>query len=121
MTSKRRLPADIPTLRISDERLYYSGKHKQHGMNVQLLADRVGRLVSAVSALPGTVHDATAARAVALIDALVGADATTFAGKDCQGAGCTIRTPFRRRRHRLRLSRGETRCMGGIRGSRSLL
>ncbi|MFI6744347.1 transposase family protein, partial [Nonomuraea sp. NPDC050451] len=35
----------IPIDRLADERPYYSGKHKQHGMNVQLLADPAGRLV----------------------------------------------------------------------------
>ncbi len=35
----------IPIDRLADERPYYSGKHKQHGVNVQLLADPAGRLV----------------------------------------------------------------------------
>ncbi|SDL54087.1 hypothetical protein SAMN05421869_12716 [Nonomuraea jiangxiensis] len=34
----------IPIDRLADERPYYSGKHKQQGMNVQLLADPAGRL-----------------------------------------------------------------------------
>lgn len=35
----------IPIDRVADERPYYSGKHKRHGMNVQVLADPAGRLV----------------------------------------------------------------------------
>ncbi|MFC7717388.1 transposase family protein [Nonomuraea recticatena] len=84
----------IPIDRLADERPYYSGKHKQHGVNVQLLADPVGRLVWASPALPGAVHDMSAARTVGLIDALT-------------SAGGTIRTPFKRHRHRPGLSRSQ--------------
>lgn len=31
--------------RIAADRPYYSGKHKRHGMNVQVLADPAGRLL----------------------------------------------------------------------------
>ncbi len=95
----------IPIDRLADERPYYSGKHKRHGMNVQLLADPMGRLVWASPALPGAVHDVSAARKVGLIDALTSADVKTFADKGYQGAGATIRTPFKRHRHRPWLSR----------------
>lgn len=92
---------------MADERPYYSGKHKQHGMNIQLLADPMGRLAWASPALPGAVHDVTAARKIGLIDALTGAGVTTFADKGYQGAGGAIRTPFKRHRHRPWLSRGQ--------------
>lgn len=51
------------------------------------------------------MHDLTAARIAGLIDALTANGVTTFADKGCQGAGGTVRTPFKRHRHRLRLSR----------------
>ncbi|ETK33066.1 transposase IS493 [Microbispora sp. ATCC PTA-5024] len=86
----------IPIDRVADQKPYYSGKHKRHGMNVQVLGDPAGRLVWASPALPGAVHDLTAARTVGLIDALTGADVMTFADKGYQGAGGTIRTPFKR-------------------------
>ncbi|GAA5047967.1 hypothetical protein HNP84_000270 [Thermocatellispora tengchongensis] len=95
----------IPIDRLADERPYYSGKHRRHGMNVQVLADPAGRLVWASPALPGATHDLTAARTVGLIDALTTAGVRTFADKAYQGAGGTIRTPFKRHRHRPRLSR----------------
>jgi hypothetical protein len=38
------------------DRPYYSAKHKCHGMNVQVIADPVGRLVWASPALPGARH-----------------------------------------------------------------
>jgi hypothetical protein len=95
----------IPIDRVADQKPYYSGKHKRHGVNVQVIADAAGRLVWASAALPGAVHDLTAARTQGIIDALTGANVMTFADKGYQGAGGTIRTPFKRRRHRPKLSR----------------
>ena len=95
----------IPIDRVADQRPYYSGKHKRHGINVQVVADCKGRLTWASPALPGAVHDLTAARTHGLIDALSRANVMTFADKAYQGAGGSIRTPFKRRRHRPRLSR----------------
>ena len=48
--------------RIAEDRPYYSGKHKRHGVNVQVLADTRGRLLWVSPALPGAVHDVRAAR-----------------------------------------------------------
>ncbi|WP_460492195.1 transposase family protein [Dactylosporangium cerinum] len=95
----------IPIDRVADQRPYYSGKHHRHGVNVQVIADAAGRLVWASPALPGSVHDLTAARTHGIIDILTSADVMTFADKGYQGAGGTVRTPFKRHRHRLRLSR----------------
>ncbi|GAB2443684.1 hypothetical protein GCM10027187_03470 [Streptosporangium sandarakinum] len=64
-------------------------------------------MVRASPALPGAVHDLTAARIVGLIDALTVNGVPTFADKGYQGAGGTVRTPFKRHRHRPRLSRGQ--------------
>jgi hypothetical protein len=47
--------------RVADDRPYYSGKHKRHGVNVQVLADSRGRLPWASPALPGSTYDLTAA------------------------------------------------------------
>ncbi len=81
----------IPIDRVADQRPYYSGKHKRHGMNVQVLADAAGRLVWASPALPGSVHDFTAARTHSLIDAL-----TSTQRAELRGQGLP-----RRPRHRL--------------------
>jgi hypothetical protein len=43
------------------DRPYYSGKHKAHGVNVQVIADPAGRLIWASPALPGARHDMGAA------------------------------------------------------------
>jgi hypothetical protein len=52
------------------DRAFYSGKHKRHGVNVQVLADPAGRLIWASPALPGARHDMGAAREHRIIDAL---------------------------------------------------
>ncbi|GAA0954435.1 hypothetical protein GCM10009560_78360 [Nonomuraea longicatena] len=73
---------------------------------IDRLADPVGRLVWASPALPGAIHDISQARTVGLIDTLTSAGVKIFADKCCQGAGGTIRTPFKRHRYRPWLSRG---------------
>ncbi|MEH1055985.1 transposase family protein [Micromonospora sp. CPCC 206171] len=95
----------IPIDRVADQKPYYSGKHKKHGVNVQVVADAAGRLVWASPALPGSTHDLTAARAHGIIDALTTADVMTFADKGYQGARGSVRTPFKRRCFRPKLSR----------------
>jgi DDE superfamily endonuclease/Helix-turn-helix of DDE superfamily endonuclease len=95
----------IPIDRVADQKPYYSGKHKRHGVNVQVIADPAGRLVWATPALPGATHDLTAARDLGIIDALTRANVMTFADRGYQGAGGTVRTPFKRHRHRPPLSR----------------
>jgi hypothetical protein len=52
------------------DRPYYSGKHKCHGVNVQVIADPAGRLIWASPALPGARHDMGAAREHGILDAL---------------------------------------------------
>ena len=87
----------LPIDRIAADRPYYSGKHKRHGMNVQVIADPFGRLLWASPALPGAVHDVRAAREHGIIDALDQADIPCWADKGYQGARGTIRVPFRGR------------------------
>ena len=95
----------IPIDRVADQKPYYSGKHKRHGVNVHVIADAAGRLVWASPALPGSIHDLTAARAHGIIDALTSADVMTFADKGYQEARGSVRTRFERRRFRPELSR----------------
>ncbi|MET8153539.1 transposase family protein [Actinoplanes sp. NPDC049668] len=108
----------IPIDRIADQKPYYSGKHKRHGVNVQVIADAAGRLVWASPALPGRTHDLTAARTHGIMDALTRANAMTFADKGYQGARGSVRAPFKRRRFRPKLSRRQkavNRAHGKIR------
>jgi hypothetical protein len=48
------------------DRAFYSGKHKAHGLNVQVIADPIGRLMWISPTLPGARHDMGAAREHAL-------------------------------------------------------
>jgi hypothetical protein len=87
----------LPIDRIAADRPFYSGKHKKHGMNVQVITDPHGRLLWASPALPGAVHDIKAARTHGIIDALTETGVKCWADKGYQGAGGTIRVPFRGR------------------------
>lgn len=84
----------LPIDRIAADRPFYSGKHKKHGMNVQVIADPKGRLLWASPALPGAVHDVRAARENAIIEALTDAGINCWAGKGNRGAAGTVRTPY---------------------------
>ena len=94
----------IPIDRVHHQKPYYSVKHRRHGVNVQVIADAAGRLVWASPALPGSAHDLTAARKHGIIAAVTSAEVMTFADKAYQGAGGTVRTPFKRHRYRPKLS-----------------
>jgi hypothetical protein len=87
----------LPIDRIAADRPFYSGKHKKHGMNVQVIADPKGRLLWASPTLAGAFHDVRAAREHGIIDALAEAGITCWADKGYQGAGGTVRLPYRGR------------------------
>jgi hypothetical protein len=80
------------------DRAFYSGKHKCHGVNVQVIADPAGRLVWISPALPGARHDLGAAREHGIIDALANAEIHAVADTAYQGAGPRVAVPQRRRR-----------------------
>ncbi|MFF8963187.1 IS5 family transposase [Streptomyces globisporus] len=84
----------LPIDRIAADRPFYSGKHKKHGMNVQVITDPAGRLLWASPALPGAVHDIKAARSHGILDALEEAGVECWADKGYRGAGGTIRLPY---------------------------
>lgn len=96
----------LPTERITAHRPYYSGKKKHHRMNVQVLADPADRLIWASDALPGAVHNLTAARTHGIPAALAADEIKCWADKAHQDAAPAVRVPFRgrnlrgwRRRH----------------------
>ncbi len=80
------------------DRAFYSGKHKCHGVNAQVIADPIGRLVWISPALPGARHDMGAAREHGIIDAFTEAGVRAVADTAYQGGGPAIRVPQRRRR-----------------------
>lgn len=107
----------LPIDRIAADTPYCSGKHKRHGMNVQVLTNPFGRLLWASPALPGSTHDLTAARHHGIIEALADAGLKCWADKAYQGAGGPVRVPFRGRRpkrwkRRHNTTHAKVRCLG---------
>ena len=47
----------IPIDRVARDKPFYSGKHKKHGMNLQVIASPAGDVRWVSGALPGSVHD----------------------------------------------------------------
>jgi hypothetical protein len=80
-------------------RLYYSGKHHHHGVNLQGLVDpRRGDLAWISDGVPGSTHDLTAARVHDVITAAARAEVQLLADKGYQGAGGTVTTPHKGRK-----------------------
>jgi hypothetical protein len=48
--------------RLAADRPFYSGKHRRHGMNLQVISSPQGEILWVSGPLPGAVHDLTAAR-----------------------------------------------------------
>jgi hypothetical protein len=92
------LRIDRVAMASGGDRPFYSGKHKVHGVNVQVIADPAGRLIWVSPALPGARHDIAAAREHGLLDALTAADVHVLADTAYQGAGPAVTVPQRRRR-----------------------
>src|SRR3954465_2220447 len=76
--------------------LWYSGKHRAHGGNVQIVGDPTGFPVAVSDVDPGSTHDLTAARATGFLGALHAAAALlglpSLADKGYDGAGAGVLT-----------------------------
>jgi hypothetical protein len=87
----------IPIDRVRADRPFYSGKHKKHGMNLQVIAAPDGKILWVSGALPGSVHDLKAARIWGIVAALADAGLLVLADKGYIGAGRHIATPYKGR------------------------
>ncbi len=87
----------IPIDRLAADRPFYSGKHRRHGMNLQVIASPDGDILWVSGTLPGAVHDLTAARIWGILRHLAAAGLITLADKGYTGAGHPVRTPYRGR------------------------
>jgi hypothetical protein len=85
----------IPIDRVAADRPFYSGKHRKHGMNLQVIASPEGDIVWVSGPLPGAVHDLTAARIWGIIAELAASGLIVLADKGYTGAGDHIRTPYK--------------------------
>jgi hypothetical protein len=86
----------IPAGRVAADRPFYSGRHRKHGMNLQVIASPGGDIVWVSGALPGSVHDMKAAWIRDVLAELEAAGLVTLADKGCQGAA-HAKIPYRGR------------------------
>src|SRR4249920_3689156 len=84
----------IPIDRVAADRPFYSGKHRKHGMNLQVIASPDGDVVWVSGALPGSVHDKKAEWIWGVLAELEAAGLVVLADKGYQG--CTYaKIPYR--------------------------
>jgi len=84
----------IPVDRVATDRPSYSGKHKRHRMNVQVIAGPGGAILWVSGALPGSVHDKKAEWIWGVLAELEAAGLVTLADKGYQGAA-HAKIPYR--------------------------
>ena len=72
--------------RVAADRPFYSGKHKKHGMNLQVIASPHGDILRVSGALPGSVHDKKAEWVWGVLDGLEKGGLVTLADKGYQGS-----------------------------------
>lgn len=85
----------IPIDRVAADRPFYSGKHKKHGMNLQVIATPDGSIVWVSGALPGAVHDLKAARIWGILRALQAVGLLVLADKGYHGADEPLLIPYK--------------------------
>jgi hypothetical protein len=85
----------IPIDRVTADRPFYSGKHRRHGMNLQVIASPDGEIMWVSGPLPGAVHDLNAARIWGIVRELAAAGLIVLADKGYHGAGDHILTPYK--------------------------
>jgi DDE superfamily endonuclease/Helix-turn-helix of DDE superfamily endonuclease len=83
----------IPIDRVAADRPFYSGKHRRHGMNLQVISSPHGEILWVSGPLPGAVHDLTAARIWGIVRELEAAGLIVLAEKGYTGAGEHVLTP----------------------------
>jgi hypothetical protein len=83
--------------RVAADRPFYSGKHKRHGMNLQVIASPGGDILWVSGALRGATHDLRAARIWGVIRELAAAGLIVLADKGYHGAGPPLLNPYRGR------------------------
>ena len=88
----------IPIDRVADQKPYDNGHKRRHTVNAQFLTDSRGRLLWTSPALPGSVHDLTAARRHGIPEALTRHAVAGLADKAYRAAGPTIAVPFKGKR-----------------------
>ena len=86
-----------PIDRVAADRPFYSGKHRRHGMNLQVISAPDGEILWVSGPLPGAVHDLTASRIWGILRELAASGLIVLADKGYTGAGDHAASPPRRR------------------------
>jgi DDE superfamily endonuclease len=76
----------IPVDRVAADRPFHSGKHKRHGINLQVIASPSGDVLWVSGALPGAVHDKNAEWIWGVLAELEAAGLVTLADKGYRGS-----------------------------------
>src|SRR6201982_429729 len=84
----------IPVDRVAADRPSCSGKHKRHGMNLQVIASPGGDILWVSGALPGSVRDKKAEWIWGAVAEREAADLVTRADKGYQGS-TYAKTPYK--------------------------
>ena len=87
----------IPIDRVAADRPFCSGKHRRHGMNLQVISAPDGEIEWVSGPLPGAVHDLTAERIWGIVRELAAAGLIVLADNGYHGAGDPVLTPYRGR------------------------
>ena len=87
----------VPIDRVAADRPFYSGKHRRHGMNLQVISTPDGDIVWVSGPLPGATHDLSAARIWGILRELAAAGLIVLADKGYHGAGQPLLTPYKGR------------------------
>lgn len=110
----------IPIDRIAADRPFYSGKHKKHGMNLQVIASPDGTVLWVSGELPGSRHDTAAARIWNILAALRDAGLIALGDKGYRGyddTGAQVITPYRGR-NKPESQKDANRAHARLRGTR---
>lgn len=83
--------------RLAADRSFYSGKHKHHGMNVQVVSAPGGSLLWASWFLSGAVHDVRVAWGCRVAERIAAAGLVALADKGRIGLSDAVFCPFRNR------------------------
>jgi len=84
----------IPIDRVAADRPFYFGKHKKHGMNLQVIASPAGDILWVSGPLPGSVHDKKAEWIWGVLAELEAAGLVVLADKGYQGS-THAKTPYK--------------------------
>lgn len=84
-----RLRTALPEARRRPDLPFYSGKHRHHGMNLQVIATPDVDLLWVCGDLPGSAHDMTAAGNWQILPALNAAGLIALGDKGNQGCDPT--------------------------------